>query len=148
MFRVQAAWPRPISDATAALWSERLSSMDPEIAARAVDLLVNTKTMQPTIAELNEAYRASTPTDTTKAIEVPVDVSARARIHAMAEAFQNRTNEVITDSMLDAAGVPHWRARLRDARELDEDRGLHRVNYDLAWASIKAEYLAAKEPVL
>lgn len=52
---------------------------------------------------------------------------------------------MITDKMLDDAGVQHWRARLADAREADARARTHRVNYDLAWHAIKAEYRNALE---
>lgn len=50
---------------------------------------------------------------------------------------------------LDAAGVPHWRARLTDARVLDDDeraagdfrQGKHpHRNWDQAWEAITAEH--------
>lgn len=144
LFRVNAAW-KVMDDSKLALWSETIAPLDYGTSTAAVNLLLRTKTHSPSIAEFLEAYRASTPTDTTsRAVEAPIDVSGRARAHAIVEAFANRTTEIITETMLDKAGVPHWRQRLKDARELDEDRGTHRTNYDLAWLNIKNEYLAAK----
>lgn len=127
--------------ATATVWYEHLAKMEPDIAAKAVTILERTKSYPPSIAELYEAYGAAKPTQVTKAVEAPIDVSGRSRAHAIVEAFKNRDEtKIITEAMLDAAGVPHWRERLRDAREDDERRGGgFRANYDLAWLNIKNE---------
>lgn len=141
IYRYQAAWPRPMGNATLALWSEHLSKMDYAITVKALGILERTTRHQPSIAELYEAYGAAKPTAVTKAVEAPIDVSGRKRIHDMVEAFKNRDEtQIVTETMLDKAGVAHWRERLRDAREDDERRGSGaRENYDLAWLNIKNE---------
>ncbi len=138
LFRINAAW-KAMETTKLALWSETIAPLDFDTATAAVNLLVRTKTHSPSIAEFLEAYRASTPTKVTRAVEAPVDAAGRDRVHAIVEAFKNRSTQPITEQMLDAAGVPNWRKRLAHARLEDEDRGTHRANYDLAWMHIKNE---------
>lgn len=138
LFQVNAAW-RSMPDATLAVWSDHLANMEYNTASNAVRKMQQSLKMPPAIADLYEFYKAVTPTAVTKVIEAPVDMSARARAHAIVEAFVGRKTVPITASMLDAAGVSHWRRRLDDAMRDDVDRGMGRKNYDLAWLNVKNE---------
>ncbi len=138
-----AVWPAAKSQHgpdTANVWLEYLETVEADDAQSAATEQRVSSEWFPSIA----AFQASVFEHRTvrlgcapKELEADIDATGLSKVRALV-AWLKQGHPVITAKELDAGGVPHWRARLADARESDDLLGL-RVNYDKAWSLVRQD---------
>lgn len=155
MGAIQAGFPRPaIPDTQLIVWHKHLSKLNYDVALEAVDDLVTTSVRLPAIAEFHQAYdrarakRVSAGHHDYRPLtegDVASNEVALGFITNLRDRFRDEGRpEMITEKMLNDAGVTGWRERLASAAMQDSDDNTNRKHWTEAWEQIKGEYRTAR----